>query len=59
MKHFFNLLVVTFNVSFVFPSVNSMSVNLENKMDSSVMYNVQKYGAKADGNNDNSKVRET
>jgi len=56
---FFLLVVVVFNGSFMFPRVNSVGIHLDNRMDSGVMYNVQQYGAKADGTTDNIKVRET
>lgn len=56
---FFLLVVVVFNGSFMFPRVNSVRIHLDNRMDSVVTYNVQQYGAKADGIIDNMKVRET
>ena len=43
----------------MFPSVNSIRMDLDNKMGSSVTYNVQQYGAKGDGTTDDLKVRET
>lgn len=56
---FFLLVVTVFNGSFMFPRVNSVRIHLDNRMDSGVMYNVQQYGAKADGTTDNAEVRET
>lgn len=60
MKLFLFVIAVSF-IGSVLPGVRSIrtSTQLSSIMDSSVMFNVQQYGAKADGISDNSKVRLT
>jgi len=59
MKFFLFLLAMSFTASSLLPGSSSIRTHLDNIMDSSTIFNVQQYGATADGNTENSQVRFT
>jgi hypothetical protein len=57
LKFFLFLLAVSFIGSSLLTGASSIRTHLDNIRDSTTMFNVQQYGAKADGITEYSKVR--